>query len=48
MANTCKNQRGNKTCPDLEKNNPFFSKVGSVCMFCENNIAEICDKYRKV
>jgi len=45
---TCARKRPDNTCPELEKNNPAFKLLGSVCMFCQEDIAEICDKYQKV
>jgi len=45
---TCGRLRKDGTCPELEKNNPAYKIIGSKCMLCETDIAEICDKYREV
>lgn len=41
---TCGRCRPDGTCPELEVN----KIMGSTCMFCVNDIAEICDKYKEV
>lgn len=44
---TCGNLRRDGTCKHLEgPGNPLFKVVGSKCMLCLNNMAEICDKYK--
>jgi hypothetical protein len=44
---TCARCRPDGTCPELERNNPASKIMGSECMFCINDMAEICDKYRE-
>ena len=39
MVKECDNRRENGTCPKLYS--------GDICMFCINDIAEICDEYKK-
>jgi hypothetical protein len=45
---TCARVRLDGTCPELEKNNSFLEITGSICQFCKNDIAEICDTYKPV
>jgi len=41
---TCGRLNKDGTCDELKKNDPL--KLGGVCMFCKNDIAEICDRYK--